>query len=313
MRVVLFAIVFVLVVSLAVLALALPWWVAAAVALVTFTIVALYFGIRHLVARRASGSLERALFKQAGDVGARVRPDQRAEIATLSREFQEAVATLKTSKLGRGRAGALYALPWYVIIGPPGAGKSTALRNSGLTFPRLGGRQASIRGIGGTRNCEWWLTNEAVILDTAGRYTTDDEDRDEWLAFLDMLRRHRSSRPVNGVLVAISIAEVGLASDDALDVLAARVRERLDEVVGRLGVLVPVYVLFTKCDLLPGFVETFGDPSAHGAQSGLRLHAPGVRARRRSRRVPCPLRPPGVERRGSRGRARGRGAARRRA
>ena len=66
-----------------------------------------------------------------------------------------------------------------MIIGAPGSGKTTALVNSGLHFPleqRLG--KDAVRGVGGTRNCDWWFTDEAVLLDTAGRYTTQDSRRD---------------------------------------------------------------------------------------------------------------------------------------
>ena len=57
----------------------------------------------------------------------------------------------------------LYQLPWYIFIGAPGSGKTTALINSGLQFPladSLG--TASIRGVGGTRNCDWWFTDEVL-------------------------------------------------------------------------------------------------------------------------------------------------------
>ena len=66
----------------------------------------------------------------------------------------------------------LYELPWYMFIGAPGSGKTTALMNAGLTFPLAGKMgQASVKGVGGTRNCDWWFTDEAVLIDTAGRYT----------------------------------------------------------------------------------------------------------------------------------------------
>ena len=84
----------------------------------------------------------------------------------------------------------LASLPWYMFIGPPGAGKTTALVNSGLKFPLADtavGRSA-VRGVGGTRNCDWWFTDEAVLIDTAGRYTTQDSqaavDSAAWLGFL---------------------------------------------------------------------------------------------------------------------------------
>ena len=86
-----------------------------------------------------------------------------------------------------------------VVTGPPGSGKTTALLNSGLRFPladKLG--SDSVQGVGGTRNCDWWFTDDAVLLDTAGRYTTQDSyetvDRAAWKGFLELLRRHRRRR-----------------------------------------------------------------------------------------------------------------------
>ena len=180
-----------------------------------------------------------------------VRPDKRQEIEQLKERMAEALASLKTSKLGRGRSGkaALYALPWYIIIGPPGSGKSTALAKSELNFPYLDPSGRGIRGVGGTRNCDWWFTSESILLDTAGRYTTEAEDREEWIAFLDLLRKNRPHKPVNGVIVAVAISDLMNASDEQLVQHAKTIRARIDELIERLGITFPVYLLFTKCDL----------------------------------------------------------------
>lgn len=210
-----------------------------------------------LKARRAATKIEKALASQGAKQAAGARPDMAADVNAMQNEFTKAVSALKGSKLGKD---ALFALPWYVIIGPPGVGKSTALRNSGLQFPYLSDRRGgAVKGIGGTRNCDWWMTNQAVIVDTAGRYTTEDTDRDEWLAFLDLLKDTRPKRPINGILLAVAVTDLALASEDEINVMSQKCRARIDEVTARLEMSVPVYVLFTKCDLLPGFVEMFSE------------------------------------------------------
>lgn len=216
---------------------------------------------RRLRARRAARELEKALAAQAAEQARSARPDMQADILQMQQEFQKAIGALKSSKLARGGEDALYALPWHLIVGPPGSGKSTALRNSGLQFPYMSTSGGGIRGIGGTRNCDWWLTNEAVLLDTAGRWTTEEEDRDEWMSFLDLIKKFRPRKPLNGIIAAVSLDQLGGAHEEEVSALARRMRERIDEVQNRLQMSLPVYVLFTKADLVPGFVETFADLS----------------------------------------------------
>jgi type VI secretion system protein ImpL len=217
---------------------------------------------RKVRASTAAQGLERELAAQAKAQAKLVRPDLQAEVQGMMSEFEKAVHALKCAKLGPGGRNALYFLPWYTIIGPPGAGKSTALRSSGLQFPYTSGSGgAAVKGLGGTRNCDWWLTNEAVVLDTAGRWSTQEEDHDEWLSFLGLLKRYRPKKPLNGIIAAISVGDVANAREDEVESVATRMRERLDEVQTKLGVTIPVYVLFTKCDLVEGFLESFGDLS----------------------------------------------------
>lgn len=218
-----------------------------------------YYVVQRLRAKAAARALERELMKQAEQQAANARPDRRAEINELHAQFKKGLAALKTSRLGAGSGvNALYALPWYMIVGPPGAGKTTAIRHSGLDFP-IPDAAGALRGVGGTKNCDWWFTNEAIILDTAGRFATQQDDHEEWTAFLDMLRRYRSKTPVNGVLVAISIADVIGLTEEQVEATARTLRSRIDEVMTRLQMVVPVYVVFTKVDLIAGFVETFED------------------------------------------------------
>jgi type VI secretion system protein ImpL len=160
--------------------------------------------------------------------------------------------------------GYLYEQPWYAIIGPPGAGKTTALLNSGLRFPlakQMG--QGAVAGVGGTRLCDWWFTRDAVLIDTAGRYTTQDSnasvDRAGWDAFLDLLKQTRPRQPLNGLIIAFPLSDIAQAPAAERLAHAAAIRRRIKEMETHLDVRMPVYVLFTKADLIAGFSEFFDD------------------------------------------------------
>ncbi len=221
-------------------------------------LIGLVFVIVEVVrANRNAQKIEQSITMQTDDQrqgGA----EKQAEIDELENRLEEAIATLKESKLGRGRRSenALHALPWYMFVGPPAVGKTTAIKNSGLNFP-MGSE--GVRGVGGTRNCDWFFSDQAILLDTAGRYMTEKEDEEEWHAFLDMLKERRRNRPINGVIVGVSIKKLVEADPEEIEWHADNIRRRLGELVKRLEVRFPVYLVFTKCDLLNGFVEFFED------------------------------------------------------
>ena len=200
--------------------------------------------------------------------GADKSTDQRVakELESIQARFRQAAEDLQDARFpsAEGRQRAIDELPWYVMIGAPGSGKTTALLNSGLRFPLYTAETgASVPGVGGTRNCDWWFADEAVLLDTAGRYTTQESDRKAdaaaWHGFLGMLKQHRPDRPLNGALVTISVLDLMLWAKAERSKFAAHVRMRLSEMYAALNQRFPIYVLVTKLDLLAGFTEFFGD------------------------------------------------------
>lgn len=220
--------------------------------------------------RRTNAQMAEDLVRAAEETGG---PDTAAsataeEVADIKERMQEAMALLKQANLGGAGGGRqyLYQLPWYIMIGPPGSGKTTALLHSGLNFPladRLRGESLEVRGVGGTRNCDWVFTNEAVLIDTAGRYTTQDShqavDQAAWTGFLGLLKKYRRRQPINGALIAVSLADLMVWSEAERQQHARTIKQRIRELNEQLGVRFPVYVLFTKCDLIAGFVEYYDD------------------------------------------------------
>lgn len=179
------------------------------------------------------------------------KEELRDAVQAVSGKWEQAQADLAKANVN------LYELPWYMLIGEPQSGKSTTLKKSGLKFP-VG--EESITGSGGTRNCDWWFTEEGVILDTAGRFTFQEQaatDSAEWNHFLKLLTRHRPLCPVNGVLLVIPVDS--LLADDAATrhQKALNISEKLNHIQKVMGIQFPVFVLLTKADVIYGFTEFF--------------------------------------------------------
>ncbi|EIX4060156.1 type VI secretion system membrane subunit TssM [Salmonella enterica] len=170
----------------------------------------------------------------------------------------------------------LYELPWFMVVGSPGDGKTTALLNTGLQFPLAEQMEQTSRILtvpgGGTLHCDWWFTNEAVLIDTAGRYARHDDGGEvsaaqrnagEWQGFLGLLRKHRPGAPLNGVILTLNVADLTAQSPAERLAACAALRARLADLRETLGIRFPVYLVVTKMDLLPGFSDYFRTLTSH--------------------------------------------------
>lgn len=236
-----------------------PLWVRILCVLVVAAAWGLFAFLRRRKARKAAEAL-------AAELSTPNAADEEGK--ALAGRMGEALGKLKTAT-GKKRD-YLYSRPWYVIIGPPGSGKTTALLNSGLRFPFV---EHAVKGVGGTRNLDFWFADEAVLVDTAGRYTTQDSDYEVdsrgWTSFLGLLRKHRPLQPVNGIIVAIGVDELIRADCAQIDAHARAVRRRLVELRKSLEVAAPIYVMLTKADLLAGFTQYYDDLDVEGRRAVL--------------------------------------------
>ena len=240
-----------------------PVWARLGLIITILLVWAAWEGFKYWRAWRANKQMLAAISGSEADSAAM----SQREVAELKQRFDQAMAVLRKArfddKSGGGR-NYLYQLPWYMFIGAPGSGKTTALVNSGLRFPlaETMGKEA-VKGVGGTRNCDWWFTDEAVLLDTAGRYTTQSSNRDvdsnAWLGFLGLLKKFRPQLPLNGAVITLSVSDLFIQSAEERAEYARSVRARIQELYKTLGVRFPLYVMVTKCDLLAGFTEFYND------------------------------------------------------
>ena len=227
------------------------WWAGIAVLLVIALLIAAFEGLVRKGDKARGGAFEKDLARDAQGGAGASKQEVREAVKELSQKWTESLAQLKGTGLQ------IYSLPWYLLIGEPQSGKSTTLKNSGLEFP-VGGDGLS--GSGGTRNCDWWFANEAVILDTAGRFTFQEEaapDATEWSTFLKMLKKYRKECPINGVLVVIPATSLLEDTPEEQDKKAANIRSKLRNLQRVLEIRFPVFIMVTKADRILGFSEFF--------------------------------------------------------
>ena len=171
-----------------------------------------------------------------------------ADVGDIGRQAFDACCKAITTTLDEHRTTAV------LIRGEPGSGKSALLRESGFELPA---EFARLPAPGPTRDCDFWLANEAILLDTSGRYSRSEEaaDRSEWRSLLRLVRGARPGMPVNGVVVAVPATSLLGRSASDVEENARQLRRTLNEIIDELGVDAPIYIAVTKVDLVDGFVE----------------------------------------------------------
>lgn len=242
--------------------------------------------------RRYPGQLRRLL--RLGKGGA--RPLAASRLAEIEDMASTAIKQLKARRGGaRGLARLFrgpayrYEVPWYAVLGSKDSGKTTALLNAGLAFPLDAQLQHSLAPDDARALPGWRITNEAVLIDTAGHYVRhgtsryrltaelsdtrnegirnkrptdistarEQADAAEWKGFLRLLRRIRPRLPLNGVLLTINVAALTHADSDVRAAESRALRARLDEMQAEFGTGFPVWLIVTKVDRLPGFTDYF--------------------------------------------------------
>lgn len=174
-------------------------------------------------------------------------PAEIARLDNLRKQFQKGIDAFR--EYGKD----FYSLPWYVMVGEPGSGKTEAIRHSDLRFPET--LQDMLQGTGGTYSMDWWFTNQAVLLDTAGAMLMNPEATKRFEEFLKLLRTYRPDCPVNGLILAIPVDSLLADNPAKLEEKAKRIAQQFTIIQRALDVRFPIYLMVTKSDRLPGWRE----------------------------------------------------------
>lgn len=230
----------------------------AAVRLALLLLIALAWGIGGALMRVRRSREEQALLASLRKQQAEARAQRDRASATIETELQKFREGLKTALrfLRRGRrspfANVNYALPWYLLLGEQGSGKSSLARAATSPMPIEGATDEGAPA-------SFHISEEAVLVELSGGLLNPSERSSTalWFRMLDHLRSARPQQPINGVLVAVSAEDLMATSQEGAIDFAVDVRRRLDEISARLRARAPVYLVVTKLDLLLGFEEFF--------------------------------------------------------
>lgn len=251
-----------------------PLWVSPfIVAGIVGFVLAIVFIQKIIAKKREQKFVSQIIEQDNADLDLKTEKD-RDTMREMQAKWKQSVEALKKSHLKK-QGNPLYVLPWYMIIGKSGSGKTTAIKSADLSssFAEV----KSVSGISGTRNCDWWFFEQAVLIDTAGRYSVrvdEERDKDEWQRFLQLLAKYRKKEPLNGLIVTVSVDELNTAQTEDLERQGRDLRKRVDELMRVLESKFPIYIMVTKCDLIQGmtaFCDTLSE-DALGQAMGIVNH-----------------------------------------
>ena len=183
-------------------------------------------------------------------------PESASEIAALQ-GMREAIAQARrglrqTDTPARASHDGLYGIPWFLFIGDTAADVPglLAAAHSVSPLPVAHDRETSGRAF-----WRWWFfetmtaieTSSAAVCDTGSRRT-----RNLWYQALMELAEQRERLPLNGVVVCVGAASL---LGDAADIApgTARLRHVVDEAAEHLQLRLPVYLIVTGLERLPGY------------------------------------------------------------
>ena len=226
------------------------WQMRALVTLGAVLVLAMFWAL--MLARKLR-KVNRAKAEEQQEQEDPILPLERKQQRLLDRQL----AALKSNLPGRR---GLYRLPWYLVMGLEEAGKTSLIQRAGQTYTLTN----VTRNAHTDRNplgFDWWIGDDGVLIDPDGELLSQNPGEGAsaelqkrlWHHFIQWLERSRPQRPLNGVVIAVDLARLSIAGEDDRQAQAILLRTRLRELMEQLGSRLPVYVTFTKMDLLYGF------------------------------------------------------------
>jgi type VI secretion system protein ImpL len=195
--------------------------------------------------------------------------------------FRDAESRLKLSPAMKGAS--LSRLPVFLVAGPSGAGKTSAVEHSGLNPELLAGQVYQGSAVLPTRDLNIWLAGGAIFIEIAQSIAGDEGALKAVFKHLTpsgITAAFNRAQPPRGIVLCVDQAAIATAATPDEVVALARPWNRFVSLAASsLGVQLPAYVLLTKTDgfgTFPDFVANLrGNDLGQTIGATIRPFAPG--------------------------------------
>ncbi|MGH2327456.1 type VI secretion system membrane subunit TssM [Campylobacter taeniopygiae] len=171
-------------------------------------------------------------------------------------------------------------LPLIIIIGNEGAGKSTFINYSDIEYPLSDSLESYKKFHKSTRNFSLYVSKKGALLDTEGNYFSqeeffkptnsdeipeDDIDKNRdflikkniWKKFLTFLNKNFFHSKLNGIILVVDTILFLNNPKEYSKNLIRYLTKRVNECEKTLNLKLPIYIVFSKLDLIEGMKEYF--------------------------------------------------------
>lgn len=180
-----------------------------------------------------------------------------AKVNILQQGIEDALIFLKKFKKKHGKK-----LPWILCLGTEKIGKTSLLAMSGLDMVSVD--HEPCQQINSTAYCDWWFTEEAVLIDIAGSLVLDENPASQahfvWDKFIEGLHQHRKSDSLRSLALCLDLNDFRHKTRIQKQLQVDMLRHRI-QTLTRYVQQIPIYLIFTKCDQITGFVDSFNSLS----------------------------------------------------
>ena len=194
-----------------------------------------------------------------------------SDVNRICELLRDAERILRDSVKMKGAS--LSTLPAFLVIGPAGSGKTSFVERSGMDRKLLAGQVYSDGAVTPTKHLNIWLAAQSVFIEVSGQSALDPVSMEAILRQLTprgVSSLSGKDQPVRGIILCMDQATVAAAKvPDDIAALALPWNAALERAAEIMGVQLPVYVVFTRIDGIPGCAEYFSNLSAKEQRQAL--------------------------------------------